>query len=221
MPPLDFVQPGTVGGEIATNLPHLYMAQHGTWRDWVLGMTIITAEGKVAKSGSNAVKSVAGYDVHRLMIGARGTLGVIADVILRTTPLGALRTPDADRFAARQIDSEVERSKPGFRYQALAIACHRVLARDFGAAVERNHSWLTCADRAASVLYYTIPYCAFEGQDIDASSEIQRFPGDWLIRGDSMREVGPDFGEMLPLMMRTKKIFDPNGKLNPGEMGLF
>src|SRR5476651_1570951 len=81
---------GPLIDEIAFNLPHTLQAQYGSWRDWILGMRVVQADGTFAKCGSKAVKNVAGYDVQKLMIGARGTLGLIAEVTLRTFPVKAL-----------------------------------------------------------------------------------------------------------------------------------
>ncbi|RYG43582.1 FAD-binding oxidoreductase [bacterium] len=71
------------------NLPHTYEGSNGTWRDWILGGTMRTGTGLVGRSGARVVKSVAGFDVHRLLVGARGTLGELLEVHLRTVPLGA------------------------------------------------------------------------------------------------------------------------------------
>jgi glycolate oxidase FAD binding subunit len=83
----------TIGGAVSLGLPHRLEGQCGTWREWVLGMTVVRADGTVAKCGSRAVKNVAGYDVARLFTGGRGALGVIAEVILRTTPLKSVPAP--------------------------------------------------------------------------------------------------------------------------------
>lgn len=75
---------GTVGGAyMANSLP-------GTWRDWVIGATFMLSDGTVAKSGSHAVKSVAGYDVHRFMAGTRGSLAICLEVILKVYPLALM-----------------------------------------------------------------------------------------------------------------------------------
>src|SRR5205823_437253 len=58
---------------MANNFPHALEAQCGSWRDWILGMRIVLADGSVVHTGSHVVKSVAGYDLHKLMIGARST----------------------------------------------------------------------------------------------------------------------------------------------------
>ena len=84
---------GTVGGA--------YMAHQGAgiWRDWTIGATFMLADGTVAKSGSHAVKSVAGYDVHRFMAGTRGSLAICLELIFRLYPLATkleVLEPDAE-----------------------------------------------------------------------------------------------------------------------------
>lgn len=76
---------GTIGGA--------YMAHTGmgAWRDWTIGATYLLADGSSPKSGSHAVKSVAGYDVHRFMAGTRGSLAICLELILRVYPLSVPR----------------------------------------------------------------------------------------------------------------------------------
>jgi glycolate oxidase FAD binding subunit len=73
----------TVGGIVATNDSGSLRHRYGSLRDLVIGMTIVLADGTVAKTGGKVVKNVAGYDLHKLMTGAMGTLGVITDVAFR------------------------------------------------------------------------------------------------------------------------------------------
>ncbi len=79
----------TVGGVIATNDSGALRLKYGSLRDLIIGMTIVLADGTIAKSGGKVVKNVAGYDLHKLMTGALGTLGVIAEVTFRLHPLPA------------------------------------------------------------------------------------------------------------------------------------
>jgi glycolate oxidase FAD binding subunit len=73
----------TVGGITATNDSGVLRLRYGGLRDLIIGMTIVLADGTVARTGGKVVKNVAGYDLHKLMIGAFGTLGVITSVNFR------------------------------------------------------------------------------------------------------------------------------------------
>ena len=59
----------------------------GGLRDLIIGMTVVLADGTIAKTGGKVVKNVAGYDLHKLMTGSFGTLGVIAEVNFRLHPV--------------------------------------------------------------------------------------------------------------------------------------
>ncbi|HEV2135101.1 MAG TPA: FAD-binding oxidoreductase [Terracidiphilus sp.] len=76
----------TVGGIIAANDSGALRVKFGGLRDLIIGMTIVLADGTVAKSGGKVVKNVAGYDLHKLMTGSFGTLGVITEVNFRLHP---------------------------------------------------------------------------------------------------------------------------------------
>ena len=76
----------TVGGNIATNDSGALRLKFGSMRDLIIGMTVVLADGTAAKSGGKVVKNVAGYDLHKLMTGSFGTLGVVAEVNFRLHP---------------------------------------------------------------------------------------------------------------------------------------
>ncbi len=77
----------TVGGILAANDSGPMRLKYGSLRDLVIGMTIVLADGTIARSGGKVVKNVAGYDLHKLMTGAFGTLGIITEVTFRLHPL--------------------------------------------------------------------------------------------------------------------------------------
>jgi glycolate oxidase FAD binding subunit len=77
----------TVGGIIATNDSGSLRTRYGSLRDLIIGMTVVLADGTVAKTGGKVVKNVAGYDLHKLMTGAFGTLGLITEVTFRLHPV--------------------------------------------------------------------------------------------------------------------------------------
>jgi glycolate oxidase FAD binding subunit len=79
----------TVGGTIASGVDNPLRQLYGTARDYLLGIEFVTGEGVAAKSGGRVVKNVTGYDIHKLMIGALGTLGVITRMNFKTFPMPA------------------------------------------------------------------------------------------------------------------------------------
>jgi glycolate oxidase FAD binding subunit len=76
----------TIGGALSANVQGPLRHSHGTARDWVIGMRVALANGTVIKSGGRVVKNVTGYDLHKLFIGALGTLGVITEVTFKLSP---------------------------------------------------------------------------------------------------------------------------------------
>ncbi|MBA3417632.1 MAG: FAD-binding oxidoreductase [Geodermatophilaceae bacterium] len=87
---IDETLPGsTLGGGIATNSSGPRRMLNGTFRDLMIGTTVVRADGVIAKSGGRVVKNVAGYDLGKLMTGSFGTLGVVTDAVFRLHPLPA------------------------------------------------------------------------------------------------------------------------------------
>jgi glycolate oxidase FAD binding subunit len=80
---------GTVGGVLATGAAGPLRLRYGTGRDLLLGLTVVRADGTVAKSGGKVVKNVAGYDLGKLFAGSRGTLGLITQATFRLHPVPA------------------------------------------------------------------------------------------------------------------------------------
>ncbi len=84
-----FPSRATVGGIIATNDSGSLRMRYGSLRDLVIGMTIVLADGTIARSGGKVVKNVAGYDLPKLLTGSFGTLGIITEVTFRLHPVQA------------------------------------------------------------------------------------------------------------------------------------
>jgi glycolate oxidase FAD binding subunit len=81
----------SIGGALASNAFGPLRLGYGTARDWLLGMRVALGDGRLVKSGARVVKNVAGYDSHKLHLGAFGTLGMIAEATFKVAPLPEAR----------------------------------------------------------------------------------------------------------------------------------
>ncbi len=89
----------TIGGNVAECASGPRGLKYGTTRNYVLGLEVVNPDGRVIRVGARTVKSVAGYDIARLMVGSEGTLGFITSVTLKVLPL-----PPARRLLAATFD---------------------------------------------------------------------------------------------------------------------
>ncbi len=153
----------TIGGLLATAAWGPLRLGYGGPREWILGMQVVLGDGRIVRSGGRVVKNVAGYDSHKLHLGACGTLGVIASVTFKVAPLPAqmaslhatvLDFPSAWRLAMAM-------RQPLLQPVALVIEVANtitLMARFAGvaAAVERQLALATtaCANATALMTQY-------------------------------------------------------------------
>jgi glycolate oxidase len=81
----------SIGGNIATNAGGLCCVKYGVTTDYVLGLTVVLADGRAITLGGPRLKDVAGLSLTKLFVGSEGTLGIVTEATLRLVP--AQRTP--------------------------------------------------------------------------------------------------------------------------------
>lgn len=77
----------TIGGNVAQNAGGPRCLKYGVTADYILGMEVVLASGKIVRFGSRNVKDVTGYRLSGLFCGSEGTLGIVTEIILRVVPL--------------------------------------------------------------------------------------------------------------------------------------
>ena len=76
----------TIGGNVGTNAGGVRGAKYGTTRDYVLGLEVVLADGRIMRTGSQTMKCTSGYDLTKLFVGSEGTLGVTTEITLKINP---------------------------------------------------------------------------------------------------------------------------------------
>lgn len=151
------------------NFPHVLMAQHGSWRDWVIGATFVLADGSICKSGSSVVKSVAGFDVHKFLIGSMGEFAVWGSAIMRVVSTKAVKLT--------RIQGD---------FDAPIAFVQRVQAPDF----EKAKAHAAASDMASCTLWHTESPARFQG---DSLIDAQGISADPLPHQDLLRRAKDRF----------------------------
>jgi glycolate oxidase len=81
----------SIGGNVATNAGGLCCVKYGVTTDYILGLTVVLADGSAVELGGPRLKDVAGLSLTKLFVGSEGILGIITRVVLRLIP--AQRVP--------------------------------------------------------------------------------------------------------------------------------
>ncbi|MDH7484688.1 MAG: FAD-linked oxidase C-terminal domain-containing protein [Anaerolineae bacterium] len=73
----------TIGGNVACNAGGPRCLKYGVTENYVLGLTVVLADGCILRTGGKAIKYVTGFNIDQLFVGSEGMLGIITEVILR------------------------------------------------------------------------------------------------------------------------------------------
>ncbi|MFQ1002935.1 FAD-binding oxidoreductase [Modestobacter sp. SSW1-42] len=107
----------TIGGNVATNAGGICCVKYGVTTDYVMGLDVVLADGRLVTLGGRTVKDVAGLSLLKLFVGSEGTLGVVTRVVLRLVPLPAPSATlvawfDSTRAAAEAVVAMSLRVRP-------------------------------------------------------------------------------------------------------------
>jgi FAD/FMN-containing dehydrogenase len=204
---------GTVGGALAVGHSGTRRLGDGPVRDAVLQVRYVSAAGDVVKAGGPTVKNVSGFDLCRLLVGSRGTLGFLGDVILRTRPRAR-----CERWYAGAVDPDEVSAR---------------LYRPTSVLWDGTTTWVLLEGDERDVEAQVAPLAL---EPVDGPPPLPD-GGRWSVRPGEVRsmtgtfvaEVGvgvvhhtdpaplrvPDTA-VAGLHRRIKAQFDPVGRLNPG-----
>ncbi|MET9482943.1 FAD-linked oxidase C-terminal domain-containing protein [Streptomyces sp. NPDC006638] len=76
----------TIGGNIGTASGGLCCVKYGVTAEYVLGLDVVLADGRLLTTGRRTAKGVAGYDLTRLFVGSEGSLGIVVRAVLALRP---------------------------------------------------------------------------------------------------------------------------------------
>lgn len=213
----------TVGGTLAVGQSSVRRLGDGPVRDAVLGLTWVSAEGRPVTAGGATVKNVSGFDLCRLMVGSLGTLGILAEAVLRTRPRPSRSqwlTGEADAVALRgALFAPVALLWDGVRSWVLLeghpddVEAQASLAADFG-----------CGEPIAGPPPLPPHRTSVAPGDLVQMSREQ--PGEFVAevgvgvvhcaRPLPGRSMDPAVAERC---RRIKQSLDPGGRLAPGRTG--
>ncbi len=125
----------SIGGNIATNAGGPRCLKYGVTRNYVLGLEVVLADGRVLRCGGRTHKNKQGFDLAGLFVGSEGLLGIVTEATLRLLPHPPARATLAVSFRSfREAADAVQKIfAAGFLPCALEIADPFTLqsARDF------------------------------------------------------------------------------------------
>jgi glycolate oxidase FAD binding subunit len=221
--------PATVGGVIASGVSGLRRNRIYSTRERVLEVTMVTGDGRQVRSGGRVVKNVTGYDLHRLAVGAFGSLGVIVSVCLKLwpTPPGSATVliDDLDQasavvrpLAVLDVDGQLkvflQGTEPEVEAQALRVGGKATAGLDWPADPVGPWQWsLRVPPALTGAAVERLPavwsYLAVHGVgEVRAAS-------DSATAGPGIREWAESVGGHLVMVKGDPTEFDPWGTPPP------
>ena len=190
----------TAGGTVASGIDSVLRRQYGTARDFLLGAEFVDGKAELCKSGGRVVKNVTGYDLHKLLIGSLGTLGIITRLNFRTFPMQPVSGGYVANFSsgAEALDYREHLENSGLPLTNLEVIDSETM-RIIRTILWRVENRVPSAIEDAAWCVYG----SFEGSESVTrriSSELEKLGGDSGARHSEVLEPGAD--EVLGGMLR-------------------
>ncbi len=96
----------SIGGNVACNSGGMRCIKYGVTADYVVGMTVVLADGTILNLGGKLRKRASGYRLIQLFVGSEGTLGIVTEVIVKLVPRPRFASTAMVGFAAIEDAAE-------------------------------------------------------------------------------------------------------------------
>ena len=206
---------GTVGGALSVGQSGIRRLGYGPVRDVLLQACYVSDGGEVVQAGGPTVKNVSGFDLCRLLVGARGTLGFLGDVILRTRP-----RPAHSQWFTVEVDDPFPTFTRLYRPASVLWNGSRLWA-----LLEGHPDDVAAQAASCSLAPCDGPPALPTGsRRLVRPTKVGSLTGEFVAEigvgvvhhGDPMAVDHPLESSVTKLTRRIKAEFDPTGRLNPG-----
>jgi glycolate oxidase len=209
-PPDPGEKTATIGGNISTNAGGMRAVKYGVTRDYVRGLEVVLADGRVIEISGKIVKNSSGYSLKDLIVGSEGTLGIVTKAILRLLPLPkfkiSLLVPFPDLATAIETVPKIIKSRSiptavEFMEREVILASEQFLGRKFPDNSANAYLLLTfdgASKEEIDLAYTDVAHTCLDSGALDVfiSNTQERNDSIWSARGAFLEAIKASTTEM-------------------------